>query len=316
MRAVQVVRFGAPEVLETVELAQVEAAAGEAVVDVVAAEVLFLDTQLRAGWGQEYFSVRPPFVPGAGVAGVVRAVGDGADAGLVGRRVIAGTAGVGAYNGGGYAEQVAVPVAEVFAVPDELETTAALAALHDGATALAQLDLGKVSAGERVLVTAATGSLGSWLIPLLSATGATVVAAARGDAKLQYAHDLGADQVVDYSVAGWTDGLDAVDVVFDGAGGDIGRAAYAITRSGGRFLAYGAASGEFAGPSGDRDVTVVGIFQPDPVAWRELPRRALRDLAAGRVEPTIGQTFPLAEAAAAHSAIESRTTRGKTLLLT
>jgi NADPH2:quinone reductase len=314
---VRVARFGGPKVLEAVELPRPEAGAGEVVVEVVAAEVLFLDTQLRTGWGQEYFKLEPPFIPGAGVAGVVRSVGTGVDADLIGRRVIAGTGGVGSYNGGGYAEQAAVPALEVFPVPDGVELEVALAALHDGATALGQLKSGKVAPGQRVLVTAAAGSLGNWLIPLLSATGATVVAAARGEAKLQHAKELGAHELVDYSTPDWTDGLEPVDVVFDGTGGSIGRAAYAITRPGGRFLGYGAASGDFTTPSEERDdIIKVGISAPDPTEWRELPRRALDELARRKVTPTIGQTFPLSEAAAAHTAIEERRTLGKTLLLT
>ncbi|MFI5728509.1 zinc-binding dehydrogenase [Kribbella sp. NPDC051587] len=315
MRVVRIARFGGPEVLELVELPEPVAGPGEVVIEVEAAEVLFLDTQLRAGWGQEYFKLELPTVLGAGVAGVVRSVGPGVDAVLVGRRVIAGTGGVGTYNGGGYAEQSVVPATEVFPVPNGLELRTALAALHDGATALSQLDLAAVSPGQRVLITAAAGSLGSWLIPLLSATGVTVVGAARGSAKLDRVRELGAHEVVDYSAPGWTGGLQGVDVVFDGAGGEIGRAAYAITRPGGRFLGYGAASGDFAGADHRDDVTVVGIYQPDPVAWRDLPRRALQLLADRRLDPAIGQTFPLAEAAAAHAAIEARTTVGKTLLV-
>ncbi|HWD78478.1 MAG TPA: zinc-binding dehydrogenase [Kribbella sp.] len=315
MRAVRVREFGGPEVLEVVEVAAPEAGVGDVVVGVDVAEVLFLDTQLRAGWGREYFALELPFVPGAGVAGVVRSVGAGVDAGWIGKPVIAGTGGVGTYNGGGYAEQAAVPATEVFAVPDGVELGVALAALHDGSTALAQLERGKAAAGERVLVTAAAGSLGSWLVPLLSATGTTVVAAARGEAKLQRAKELGADEVVDYSAPDWAEGLEPVDVVFDGTGGAVGRAAYGITKSGGRFLGYGAASGDFAAPAEERDdVTLVGIFQPDPGEWRELTRRALDALVQHRIAPTVGQTFPLSEATAAHAAIEARRTVGKTLL--
>ncbi|MEU4198003.1 zinc-binding dehydrogenase [Kribbella sp. NPDC026611] len=303
MRVVRVTQFGGPEVLEVFEAPAAEAGAGEVVVEVEAAEVLFLDTQLRAGWGQEFFKLEPPFVLGAGVAGTVE-----------GQRVIAGTGGIGTYQGGGYAEQAVVPAAEVFPIPDGVPTTVALAALHDGATALAQLERGKLTGGERVLVTAATGSLGNWLVPLLAATGTTVIAAARGTEKLKRAKELGAHEVVDYSVAGWAEQIGAVDVVFDATGGEIGRAAYAITASGGRFLAYGSASGEFT--AGDRDdVDVAALFQPEPDEWRELTRRALDVLARGELTPTIGQAVPLTAAAAAHAAIEARTTLGKTLLL-
>jgi NADPH2:quinone reductase len=297
-------RFGGPQVLEVADVPAPTAGPGEVVVAVEAAEVLFLDTQLRAGWGQDYFTLELPFVPGAGVAGTVD-----------GQRVIAGTGGAGAYNGGGYAELAVVPVDEVHPVPDELEAGVALAALHDGATALAQLERGRAVAGERALVTAAAGSLGSWLIPLLKATGVTVVAAARGAEKLSRAKGLGADEIVDYSGSDWADGLEPVDVVFDGTGGAIGRTAYQWTRSGGRFLAYGAASGEFT--VGDRDdVTTVGILQSAAADSRELTRRALEVLARGEVAPTIGRVFPLVEAAKAHAAIQDRATVGKTLLVT
>lgn len=95
MRAVQVTAFGGPEVLVGAEVPEPVAGPGELVVDVVAAEVLFLDTQLRTGWGQEYFALSPPFVPGAGVVGVVRSVGADVDPALIGQRVIAGTGGSG-----------------------------------------------------------------------------------------------------------------------------------------------------------------------------------------------------------------------------
>ncbi|MFD7158791.1 zinc-binding dehydrogenase [Kribbella sp. NPDC059898] len=312
MRAVQVRRFGGPEVLETVEVPEPTVGPGQVLIEVDAAEVLFLDTQLRAGWGREYFELELPFVPGAGVVGVVRSGTE-----LAGRRVIAGTGGIGTYAGGGYAERAAVPEAEVFPIPDAMEPWLALTALHDGATALAQLERGKVAPGERVLVTAATGNLGNWLIPLLSASGATVVAAARGAVKLRRAEELGAREVADYSVPGWTGEVEPVDIVFDATGGAIGRAAYELTRPGGRFLAYGSASGDFTVPVEDRDdVTTAGIFQPGPGEWRELARRALGELAHGRLTPAIGQTFSLSEATQAHAAIEARRTLGKTLLVT
>lgn len=314
MRAAVVTEFGGPEVLRTEEVPEPTAGPGELIIEVEAAEVLFLDTQLRSGWGQEYFAVKPPFVPGAGVAGVVHSAGAGVESGLVGRRVIAGTGGVGTYRGGGYAERVAVPETEVFPIPGDLDAAVALAALHDGSTALAQLDRAEIGSGDRVLITAAAGSLGHWLVPLAAAVGATVVGAARGHAKLARVGELGAAEAVDYSEAGWADRVGPVDVVFDGVGGDLGRAVYKIIKPGGRFLGYGAASGDFAGPADRSDVTVLGLYQPDPDDWRELPARALKHLEAKLINPTLGASFPLADAAAAHAAVEARTTVGKTVL--
>ncbi len=144
---------------------------------------------------------------------------------------------------------------------------------------------------------------------------------------MKHASELGADVVVDYSEAGWgqrvheATGDAGIDVVFDGAGGQIGRAAFEITVPGGRFFSYGAASGGFAEidahEAEQRQVTVVGIEdRTTPQEWTRLTERALSDLAAGRVRPVIGQTFPLERAVDAHAAVEARDTIGKTLLLT
>jgi NADPH:quinone reductase len=109
--------------------------------------------------------------------------------------------------------------------------------------------------------------------------------------------------------------------VFDGAGGDLGRAAFDATAPGGRFSAHGAAAGGFApvdvAEAARRDITVRGIadVQLGPGERKALLSRAVDLLAAGTVRPVVGRTFRLAGAAAAHRAIESRDVPGKTLLL-
>lgn len=133
------------------------------------------------------------------------------------------------------------------------------------------------------------------------------------------ARDLGADEAVDYNQAGWTERVrDGVDVVFDGVGGGIGRAAFDLVRPGGRFCALGLASGALTNiPDADaarRNVTVVRGTRLEPEQLRELSRAALAEAEAGRLRPVIGQTFPLERAAEAHAAIEARGTFGKTLL--
>lgn len=318
MRAVEVTRFGGPEVLAVRELPDPVAGPGQALIDVAAADVLFVDTRIRAGWGQEWFTVEPPYIPGNGVAGVVRAVGSGVDEAWVGRRVLAYT---GENNGmtptGGYAEKAAVAESNLTPVPDRLALPEALTLLHDGATVVSALAAAKVRPGERVLINAASGSLGTLLIPAVKAAGAEVVGAARGERKLDFIREWGADKAVDYSTPAWTDQVGEVDVVFDGSGGDIGTAAYQIVRPGGRFLAYGSSAGEFPKTEPPREgVKVFGILElgkdtDQHTAVTEMLAKA----AAGTITPLVGQTFPLAEARAAHEAIEARQTVGKTLLL-
>lgn len=327
MRAIQVTRFGGPQVLVASHRPEPVVGEGQVVVDVAAAEVLFLDTQLRGGWGREYFGMEPPFVPGVGVAGTVSSAGAGLDPGWIGRRVVASTGRSGEYVGGGYAERAAVPADGAFEVPAGLDLPEALAAIHDGITALSRANRAAIQPGERVLVSAAGGSLGVWLVPLARAAGAFVVAAARGERKLAHARRLGADVVVDYSEADWTDrvqhaiGGSGIDVVFDGAGGQLGRGAFEITAPGGRFFSYGSASGSSAEidarEAERRRVQVVGVA--DPVLaqdWAPLIERALTELAEGRIGPAIGQALPLERAADAHAAIEARVVIGKSLLLT
>lgn len=325
MRVIHATRFGGPEVLVAGDAPEPSAGPGRVVVEVAAAEVLFLDTQLRAGWGGEYFTLKPPYVPGTGVAGAVISVGDGVDPAWIGRQVIARTL---SGTTGGYAQLAEAAAEEVFEVPDGMDLREALAALHDGLMALSCTAKAHIQPGERVLVGAAGGSLGIWLVPLAHAAGAHVIAAARGPQKLDLARQLGADTLIDYSQPDWSDQVRAatdgagVDVVFDGAGGQLGRSAFEITVRGGRFLAYGAASGEFAPikphEAEQQQIIVVGILD-DPLTpedQQRLTRQALAEIAAGNIHPVIGQTFPLDRAADAHAAIEARTVVGKTLLLT
>jgi NADPH2:quinone reductase len=110
-----------------------------------------------------------------------------------------------------------------------------------------------------------------------------------------------------------------VDLVFDGVGGGTAREAFDLLRDGGRFYAFGLASGAFAPISDEeaarRHVAIVRGPQATPEQMSGLTRTALAAAAEGRLRPVIGQTFELHDAARAHAAIEARATRGKTLLI-
>ncbi|MEV6206707.1 zinc-binding dehydrogenase [Kitasatospora sp. NPDC051914] len=260
----------------------------------------------------------PPLVPGNGVGGVVSAVGDGVDAGLVGRRVVTATGG-----SGGYAERAVAAADSLFEVPEGLALADAVALLADGRTALLQLRAARVGAGDRVLVLAAAGGVGSLLVQLAAAAGATVVGAAGGARKAAVAAELGAKYAVDYREAGWPElvrsGTGGLDVVFDGVGGDLARAAFELLAPGGRMVSYGLAGGTWAAippeAAAARGVELVAPGRPDPALLRAATAEALAEGAAGRLRPLIGQRFPLERAAEAHAAIESRATTGKTLLV-
>ena len=143
-------------------------------IDVRYANITFVETQVRAGRGP--FPVQLPMIPGNGVGGVVG-----------GRRVIASLGG-----SGGYAERVAVGAAALFDVPDELALDDAVALLADGRTATMLADAAAVAPGERVLILAAAGGVGTLLVQLAAAAGATVVGAAAASASASSSRSLGA----------------------------------------------------------------------------------------------------------------------------
>jgi NADPH:quinone reductase len=181
-----------------------------------------------------------------------------------------------------------------------------------GRTAMAILDTAAIEAGDVVLVTAAAGGLGALLSQAARRAGARVIGAASAP-KLERVE---ADVVVDYTRPGWTGGVEEVTVVLDGVGGAAGRAAFELLARGGRHVLYGWSAGEMT-PITSGDIVARGLTVSSalvrPGSMRELEERSLAAAADGRLAPLV-QTFPLADAAAAHAALESRQTVGKVVL--
>jgi len=323
VRVVKVERFGAPEVLVAADSPDPVAGPGELVIGVTASDVMYLDTMIRSGRGA-YFPVQPPYVPGNGVTGQVTSVGDGVDDSWLGQTVIAHTGGPG--GTGGYAEQAVARREDTALVPGGLDPFEAVAMLHDGPTALRVIAGTRVEPGEWVLVLGAAGGMGILLVQLLRAQGARVIGAARGEEKINAVAAAGADVVINYGHRGWGAEVTAATggtrpaVVLDGVGGQLGHDAYEIIADGGRFSAHGAPSGQFApidpGDARRRNITVQTLrdLQLRPGQRAELGRQVLADAVAKKVRPLVGQTFPLAEAARAHTLIEARAAVAKTLL--
>jgi NADPH2:quinone reductase len=202
--AIVVRRFGGPEVLEPTELELPSPGPGRVAIEVELAGVTFVETQLRAGRApRPEMMPRLPWVPGNGVAGTVTELGDGVDPALLGTRVASTTGG-----SGGYAGRVEVDAEAPVPVPGELTLDAATALLADGRTAIRLAAAAAIRDGERVLVEAAAGGVGSLLVQLARGAGATVVAAASEARKLAVAAELGAAETVDYSRPDWPKGIE------------------------------------------------------------------------------------------------------------
>lgn len=321
MRAIRLHEFGPPGNLVLDELADLTPGPGQVRIDVAASGVHLLDTTIRRGEPGPLPPPELPTVPGREVAGVVDLVGDGVDPAWRGCRVVAHLGPV----PGGYAEQAVTAVDLLFPLPDEVSFPDAVAAVGTGRTALGIVELEPVRAGDVVLVPSAAGGVGWLLVQHARSVGATVVAAAGGAARAERLAGLGPDLVVDYREPGWPERVraayDGVTVVYDGVGGEVGRAALELIRPGGRLVMFGYSAGTPTRFDTDdvvsRSLTVGWSLGPRmtalPGGIPGLAGRALARVADGGWRPLV-TTYPLAEAARAHAELEGRRALGKVVL--
>jgi NADPH2:quinone reductase len=327
MHAIRQYEFGPIENLRYEELPDPEPAEGQVRIAVEASGVHLIDTAIRRGERMGYFPLPDlPMIPGREVAGVVEAVGPGVEPELTGRRVVAH---LGSANGG-YADRAVASASALHEIPDHISADVAVAAIGTVRTAVGILEVAALSADDVVLVTAAAGGLGSLFLQAGRNAGAFVIGVAGGSAKVDRVREIGADVALDYTDPGWPDrvrqalGDREPSVVLDGVGGTLGRQAMDLLGPGGRLVLFGSASGRPTEVTtrdlAVRSLTVSWAIGPRifrrPGGVRELEDKALAEVAAGRLVPLVGQRFRLAEAGAAHTAIENRATVGKTVLMT
>jgi NADPH2:quinone reductase len=325
MRAIRLHEFGPAENLVYEEVEDPRPGPGQVRIAVAAAGVHLIDTTIRAGVQRGPLPLPDlPAIPGREVAGVVDGLGAGVDEIWLGRRVVAhlGPA------SGGYAELAVREVDAVHALPDGVAEDEAVAMIGTGRTTLGILEVAQVTAGDVALITAAAGGIGSLLVQAAREAGAVAVGLAGGEEKVARVHELGATVAIDYTAPDWADAVgealgDArVTVAFDGVGGTVGRGALELLAPGGRLILFGWSSGEPTRLSASdlfaRGLTASAAIGPRilnrPGGMRDLEEQALAALADGRLAPLV-QRFALADAAAAHAALETRATVGKAVLV-
>jgi NADPH:quinone reductase len=325
MHAIRLHEFGPPENLVYEEVEDPQPAAGHVRIAVAAAGVHLIDTTIRAGVQRGPLPLPDlPAIPGREVAGVVDALGVGVDEIWLGRRVVAhlGPA------SGGYAELAVREVDAVHALPDGVTEDEAVAMIGTGRTTLGILEVAQVAPDDVALITAAAGGIGSLLVQAVREAGAVAVGLAGGEEKVARVHELGATVAIDYTAPNWAEaarealGDARVTVAFDGVGGTVGRGALELLAPGGRLILFGWSSGEPTRLSASdlfaRGLTASAAIGPRilnrPGGMRDLEEQALAALAEGRLSPLV-QRFALAEAAAAHAALEARATVGKAVLV-
>ena len=321
MRAIQIDHTGGAEVLQLRELPTPAPGPGEALIQIEACGVNFIDIYLREG----RYASPLPFIPGQEAAGVVLALGPDAASVKVGDRVAwCGTPGT-------YAQFAVAPVARLIAVPDGITTRQAAAAMLQGMTAhYLSHSTYAIRNGDAVLIHAGAGGVGLLLIQMAKRLGARVFATVSTDEKAVLARAAGADETVLYTredfaarVHEFTGGA-GVPVVYDSVGKTTFDGSLACLRPRGILVLYGGSSGavppfDLIQLSARGSLYVTRPTLKDYTATREeLVRRAsdvLGWVADGSLKLRLEHSYPLADAAQAHRDLEARKTTGKVLLI-
>ncbi|WP_445151486.1 zinc-binding dehydrogenase [Baekduia sp. Peel2402] len=309
MHAIRLHAFGPAENLRYEEVPDLVPGPGEVRIAVEAAGVHLIDTMIRRGVAMGPIPLPSlPAIPGREVAGRVDAVGDGVEATWVGRRAVAH---FGPHGSGGYAEQATVAATRLHALEEDgLSAEDAVTAIGTGRTAQLILDAAAIGPDDVVLIPSAAGGLGPLLVQAARAAGAEVVAVAGGPEKVVLAQSFGPSVALDHRDPEWPARVpEGLTVVLDSVGGDFGALALERVVPGGRAVVIGGP----AGPGSARDdIKLVPLAPPSNI--RPLEQRALAAFATGALRPNLHPAFPLANAAAAHAALESRATAGKVVL--
>ena len=324
MRAIAALEVGGPDVLQLQDGPDLHPGPGQLLVTAHAAGVNFIDTYRRAG----IYPMTFPHIVGSEGAGVVSEIGDGVSPHLLGTRVAWTDA------PGSYAEQVLVSAERALPVPDGVGDDLAAAAPLQGLTAhYLATSTYPIAQGEWALVHAAAGGVGLLLTQLIRARGGRVVATVSTQAKAELAMAAGAESVIRYDeLTSLTQELPdlvrqlssgGVHVVYDGVGRATFDASLASLRPRGVLALFGGSSGQVPPFDLQRLNTGGSLYVTRPslgayVATREELLARSSDLCAriadGSLSVRIGARYPLAEAAQAHRALESRATTGKVIL--
>jgi NADPH:quinone reductase len=322
MRAIVCTHWSEPEALELLEQPSPNPGPGQVRVKVLAAGVNFPDLLIV----QKKYQLQPPlpFIPGAELAGVVQAVGEGVSNLRPGQSVV-GFSGLGAF-----AEEALLPAAQCMPMPQGLDPAlAASFMLAYGTSWHALRDRAALQAGETLLVLGAAGGVGLAAIEIGKALGAKVLAAASSADKLAVCMAHGADAGIDYEredlrerVKALTQGR-GVDVVFDAVGGRFAEPALRSMAWRGRYAVVGFASGDIPSIATNllllKGTSLVGVFwgewlKREPKAWEQALGELIRWWQEGRLQPLVSHRYSLAQTPQALRALAERKVMGKVVI--
>jgi NADPH:quinone reductase-like Zn-dependent oxidoreductase len=310
MKAVRTKRYGNEEVVELAEVQRPQPGENELLVKVRAAAVNPVDWKIRDGLG-DMFGLKLPLILGCEVAGTVEALGSGGPRRTGVSDFVAGDAVYGflsAYSGG-YAEYVAAPASEFVRKPKQIDFDTAASVPVAALTAWQGIfDHGELASGQRILITGASGAVGSMAVQLAKNKGAHVIGTGSSRNE-EFVRKLGADEFIDYKKAKFEDKVSGVDVAFDTVGGDTQERAFQTLKRGGVLVStVSPPSAEKAKEFGVT-VAMVGVM-PKPDQLAEINRL----LETGKLKVRVATVLPLEEVKKAHQISASGHANGKIIL--
>src|SRR5437763_10215431 len=310
MKAVPIERYGNEEAVEFAEVERPQLGENQLLVKVRAAAVNPVDWKIRDGLG-EMFGLKPPLILGCEVAGTVEAVGSRGSSRTGVSDFVAGDdvyGYLGAHSGG-YAEYVAAPASELVRKPKHIDFDTAASVPVAALTAWQGIfDQGELGSGQRILVTGASGAVGSMAVQLAKNKGAYVIGTASGRNE-EFVRELGADEFIDYKKANFQEEVSAVDVVFDTVGGDTQQRAFQTLKRGGVLVStVNPPSAEKAKEFGVTVAMVAVMPKPDQLA--EINRL----LEGGKLKVRVATVLPRTEVNKAHQISASGHAGGKIIL--
>ena len=306
MKAVRIHKYGNSDVLQYEEAPVPSAKPNEVLIRVVAASVNPVDWKIREGYLKEMIAYEMPLTLGWDVSGVVESVGADVTRFKVGDAVYSRPD---IKRNGSYAEYVVVREDELAFKPQTISHAEAASLPLAGITAWeVMITTANVSAGQKVLIHAGSGGVGSLAIQLAKSRGAYVIATTSGKNRT-LVQSLGADQVIDYKKENFTDVLHDVDVVFDTLGGDVQESSWSVLKQDGVLVSIvSPPSADKAKELGVRSAFV--FIEPSATILEQLA--GLVD--EGKVRPIVGAEFALKDTAKAHALSETGHSVGKIVL--
>lgn len=309
VKAIVINQYGGADELQEAQVPDPVPAAHQVVVRLAATSINPIDWKLREGYLKKMFDWSFPIILGWDVAGVITEIGDQVTGWKKGDRVFARPA---TTPNGSYAEYILVDDDLLAPVPDNLSFEEAASVPLAGLTAWQALfDYADLQSGEKVLIHAGAGGVGTFAIQFAKIKGAYVVTTASAK-NADFLKSLGADEVIDYHTTDFTDVLSDIDVVFDTMGGDIQRESFKVLKPGsGRLISIVSAP--------DQELVEKYHVKAESIWLKEngVQLKEIADLlAAGKVKTVIGSKFPFSEQGIrqAHELSATHHARGKIVI--